>query len=119
MMNPIDEMHKLSNMSYDELCRIATNKLGFYPNGRKYSKVEVITYIVAQMAIRDYFGDNLATANEREHERKCYVLDGEDGTYHVMLTKEQIDFMYWCADKEINFYDINIDEMHDIEWEKP
>jgi len=120
MMNPIDEMHKLSNMSYDELCRVATNKLGFCPNGRKYSKVEVITYIVAQMAIRDYFGDNLATANEHEHERRRFVLEERDDTiHHVMLTKEQIDFMRWCEDKGINFYDIAIDEMYNIEWEKP
>ena len=120
MMNPIDEMHKLSNMSYDELIRLATNNLGFCPNGRKYSKVEVITYIVAQMAIRDYFGDNLATANEHEHERKCYVLEEMDGSIHnLMLTKEQIDFMYWCRDKGVNFSGIGIDGWFNIEWEKP
>lgn len=113
-------MHKLSNMSYDELCRIATNNLGFCPNGRKYSKVEVITYIVAQMAIRDFFGDNLATTNEREHERKYYILEEMDDSIHnVMLTKEQIDFMYWCQDKGINFSGITIDAWHNIEWEKP
>lgn len=120
MMNPIDEMHKLYKMSYDELCRIATNKLGFCPNGRKYSKVEVITYIVAQMAIRDYFGNNLATANEHGHERKCYVLEEMDGSIHnLMLTKEQIDFMYWCRDKGVNFSGIDIDGWFNIEWEKP
>lgn len=123
MLNPIDEMRKLSLKSYDELLRIATNNCGFCPNGKKYSKIEVITYIVSNAAIRSYFGDRLNNLTEAaadcEHERKRYVLYDENATHHVMLTKEQVDFMYWCADKEINFYNLAIEEPFEIEWEKP
>lgn len=117
MLNPIDEMRKLSHKSYDELFRLAIDNFGFCPNGRQqYSKIEVITYIVACAAILDNLGKNAPTTNERRR----FVLEERDDTiHHVMLTKEQIDFMRWCEDKGINFYDIAIDEMYDIEWEKP
>ena len=122
MLNPIEEMRKLSLKSYDELLRIATSNCGFCPNGKQYSKVELITYIVSNAAIRSYFSDHLniaAAAANSEHERKRYVLYDENATHHVMLTKEQADFMYWCADKEVNFYNVAIEESLEIEWEEP
>ena len=124
MLNPIDEMRKLSLKSYDELIRIATSNYGFSPNGNRYSKVELITYIVSHAAIHAaYFGDHLenftmATVN-REHERKAYVLEDDMNTYHVMITPEQASFMDWCADKGVNFRCIDIEEPLEIEWEKP
>lgn len=122
MLNPIDEMRKLSLKSYDELLRIATSNCGFCPNGNRYSKVELITYIVSNAAIRAYFSDHLnlaAAAVDREHERKAYVLEDDINTYHVMITPEQASFMYWCADNEVDFRGIDIREPLAIEWEKP
>lgn len=122
MLNPIDEMHKLSLKSYDELIRIATSSCDFSPDGNHYSKVELITYIVSQAAIRAYFGDHLnlvEAAVDRARERKAYVLEDGDQTYHVRLTPEQANFMNWCADKEINFRYIDIEKPLEIEWEEP
>lgn len=116
MLNPIDEMHELSRKSYDELFHLAIDNFGFCPNGRQqYSKIEVITYIIAHTAVLDFLGKNMTTTNER----KPYVLEDDNHTYHVKLTPDQADFMEWCANKEVNFRCIDIEEPLDIEWEEP
>lgn len=124
MLNPIDEMRKLSLKSYDELIRMATNNCGFNPNGNKYSKVELITYIVSNAAIRAYFGDHLnlatATTNNSASPRTRYCFREIDGTEHyVMLTPEQERFMRWNHDNAIDYDNIDIDVIEDIDWETP
>lgn len=125
MLNPIEEMRKLSLKSYDELLRMATSVCGFCPNGKRYSKVELITYIVSNAAIRSYFGDRLnnamtATTDNSAPNRTRYRFREMDGTEHyVMLTPEQERFMQWNADNAIDYDTINIDFIEDIDWEKP
>ena len=125
MLNPIEEMRKLSLKSYDELLRIATGNCGFCPNGKRYSKVELITYIVSNAAIRSYFGDRLnnamtATTDNSAPNRTRYRFREMDGTEHyVMLTPEQERFMRWNHDNAIDYDTMNIDVIEDIDWEEP
>ena len=55
MLNPINEMRRLSSRSYEDLLRVATANYGFCPNGARVSKIELITYIVTAAAIRDQY----------------------------------------------------------------
>lgn len=124
MLNPIEEMRKLSLKSYDELLRIATSNCGFCPNGNRYSKVELITYIVSHAAIRAYFGDHLSftttTTNNSAPDRTRYRFREFDGTEHyVMLTPEQERFMRWNHDNAIDYDRLDIDVIEDIDWEEP
>lgn len=119
MLNPINEMHRLSSHSYEDLFRIATSNYGFCPDGKRYSKVEIITYIVAITAIRDRFADMIAHPQEKS-DRTRYRLREMDGTEHyVMLTPEQERFMRWNHDNAIDYDNIDIDVIEDIEWETP
>lgn len=120
MLNPINEMRRLSSHSYEELLRVATSNYGFCPNGKRYSKVEIITYIVTITAIRDRFADMIAHPQEEKDDRTRYRFCEEDGTEHyVMLTPEQERFMRWNHDNAINYDSIEIDVIQNIEWESP
>ena len=120
MLNPINEMRRLSSNSYEELLRVAIGNYGFCPNGKQYSKVEIITYIVAITAIRDRFADKIAHPQEEENNRTRYCLREIDGTEHyVMLTPEQERFMRWNHDNAIDYDNTDIDVIEDIKWETP
>lgn len=116
MLNPIDEMRRLSSRSYEDLLRVATTNYGFCPSGKRVSKVEIITYIVAVTAVRDQFADMIAHPNDRTRYRFREI----DGTEHyVMLTPEQERFMRWNHDNAIDYDNINIDIIEEINWETP
>ena len=119
MLNPINEMRRLSSRSYDDLLRVATTNYGF-PSGAQVSKVELITYIVTVTAIRDQFADIIAHPEETTINRTRYRFREMDGTEHyVMLTSEQERFMRWNHDNAINYDNIEIDVIQNIEWETP
>ena len=119
MLNPINEMRRLSSRSYDDLLRVATADYGFCPNAR-VSKVELITYIVTVTAIRDQFADMIAHPEKATTDRTRYRFREFDGTEHyVMLTPEQERFMRWNDNNAINYDNIDIDIIEDIEWETP
>lgn len=120
MLNPIDEMRRLSSKRYEDLIRLAVSNFGFCPNGHNYSKVEIITYIVTVTAIRDQFADMIAHPKETTANRTRYRFRELDGTEHyVMLTHEQERFMRWNHDNAIDYDNIDIDVIEDIEWETP
>ena len=120
MLNPINEMRRLSSRSYDDLLRVATTNYGFCPNGaRGVSKVELITYIVTVTAIRDQFADMIAHPQEEKSDRTRFIIDNDGDTHHVMLTKEQIDFMDWCFNKNIDFSCAGAEKIKDVDWETP
>ena len=120
MLNPINEMRRLSSHSYEELLRIATTNYGFCPNGARVSKVELITYIVTVTAIRDQFAEIIANPKEATTNRTRYRFREMDGTEHyVMLTPEQERFMRWNHDNAIDYDNIDIDVIEDIIWETP
>jgi hypothetical protein len=57
---------------------------------------------------------------ETEPARTRYRLRECDGTEHyVMLTPEQEHFMRWSHDHYVNYDDMDIDVIEDIEWETP
>lgn len=120
MLNPINEMRRLSSRSYEELLRVATANYGFCPNGARVSKVELITYIVTVTAIRDQFADMIAHPKEEKTNRTRYRFRELDGTEHyVMLTPEQERFMRWNHDNAIDYDNIDIDVIEDVDWETP
>lgn len=119
MLNPINEMRRLSSRSYDDLLRVATADCGFCPNAH-VSKVELITYIVTVTAIRDQFADMIAHPEKATTGRTRYRFREIDGTEHyVMLTPEQERFMQWNNDNAINYDNIDIDVIEDLDWETP
>jgi len=57
---------------------------------------------------------------ETKPERTRYRLRECDGTEHyVMLTPEQERFMRWSHDNYVNYCDMDIDVIEDINWETP
>ena len=119
MLNPIVEMRRLHCKSYHELMQIAITNYGFCPDGKNVSKVELITYIIALAVMSGEMDPMASQENKNDNKRTRFIFDNDGATYHVMLTKEQVDFMDWCLDHEINFYNIDIREALDIDWEKP
>lgn len=121
MLNPIDEMRRLSNKSYEELMRLAITNFGFCPNSKNCSKVEIITYIVAFSVLRDRFADEIAHPEKhKEEERTRVALYTEDNeTYHLMLTREQMNFMDWCFENRIDFSGAGAQLVEEVEWEMP
>ena len=120
MLNPINEMRRLSSLPYEDLLHVAITNYGFCPNAKGVSKVEIITYIVAMTAIRDQFTDMTAHPKEATTNRTRYRFREMDGTEHyVMLTPEQERFMRWNHDNAIDYDNIDIDVIKDIEWETP
>lgn len=120
MLNPINEMRRLSSASYDDLLRIATAMYDFCPNGARFSKIEIITYIVAMAAIRDQSASRFLSEQIDKCNRTRYRFREMDDTEHyVELTPEQERFMRWNQKNAINYDNINIDVIEDIKWEKP
>lgn len=119
MMNPIVEMRRLHCKPYHELMQIAIDKYGFCPNGKSVSKVELITYIIAFAAMRGDIDPIAFQESKDNNKRTRFILDSDGDTYHVMLTKEQADFMDWCFKNCIDFSRANAEEIKDVNWEMP
>ena len=119
MLNPIIEMRRLHCKSYHELMQIAITKYGFCPDGKQWSKVELITYIIAFAAVRGDVGPLTSQENKNDNNRTRFILDNDGDTYHVMLTKEQVDFMDWCFKKNIDFSCAGAEKIKDVNWEMP
>lgn len=121
MLNPINEMRNLKCKSYDELMQIAITKYGFCPNSKNISKIELITYIITLATMRGDIDTDTVTPkeNKNENQRTRFILNSDDNTYHIMLTKEQADFMDWCFEKGINFRGTIAEEIKDVTWEMP
>lgn len=118
MMNPIKEMRRLSNSSFEELKRFAAVTCGLLPD-TDCSKVELITYIVVHECMRDHMAET-NTRPEKNSNRTRYRFRGMDETEHyVMLTPEQERFMRWNHDNGIDYDNIDIDIIEDIDWEAP
>ena len=109
-INVIEAMHNLSKSKYEELYILAS-KEGVKVPTPTCSKVELITLIIANRACKE---DN--PINERTH----YRFREYDGTEHyVMLTPEQERFMRWNYDNAIDYDNMDIDVIEDIDWETP
>lgn len=119
MMNPIIEMRRLHCKPYHELMQIAIDKYGFCPNGKSISKVELITYIIAFAAMRGDIEPIAPQENKNDNKRTRFILDSDGDTYHIMLTKEQTDFMDWCFKNCIDFSCAGAEEIKDVNWEMP
>ena len=121
MLNPINEMRRLSSRSYEDLLRVATANYGFCPNGARVSKIELITYIVTAAAIRDQFADMMiAHPQEKKDNRTPYRITGSDNSEHYLqLTDEQERFLKWNVDHCINYDRSEVEILDDIDWETP
>lgn len=109
MFDVIKMMHSLSNRSFEELLVISISEGA--QSCSKPSKVELITAIIA---------NRVAKANSLVPERTRYHFREMDGTEHyVMLTPEQERFMRWNYDNAVDYDNINIDIIEDINWETP
>lgn len=109
MFDAIKMMHTLSNLPFEELLTLSISEGA--QSCSKPSKIEIITAIIANRA---------AMGNDSTPERTRYCLCEEDGTKHyVMLTPEQKRFMQWNYNNAINYDNIDIDIIKDIEWETP
>lgn len=117
MLNPIDEMRRLSSKPYEDLLRLAVSNLGFCPNGRNYSKVEIITYIVTITALRDRFAD--MTAKPQDDLIKYRITERDQTEHYLMLTSEQERFIKWNIDNRIDYDTADVDILDDIDWETP
>lgn len=116
MLNPIEEMRRLSSKRYEDLIRLAV-QLGFCPNGHSYSKVEIITYIVTITALRDRFAD--MTAKPQNDLTKYRITERDNTEYYLMLTPEQERFIKWNIDHCIDYNTADVDILEDIDWETP
>lgn len=120
MLNPINEMRRLSSRSYDELLHDAITNYGFCPNGMRFSKVELITYIVAVAAIRDKFANRITHPEETTTNYTRYHIAETDGSeYYLRLTDEQTRFIEWNITHSIDYSRNDVDILEDIEWETP
>ena len=109
-INVIEMMHTLSNRKYEELYILAS-KEGIKVPTPSCSKVELITLIIANRACKE---DNPINERTRYRFREC------DGTEHyVMLTPEQERFMRWNYDNYVDYDNMDIDVIEDIDWETP
>ena len=107
--NAIEMMHSLSNRCFSDLEAIGASE-GVHVCD-KYSKVELICAIIANRA---------AMTNSFVPDRTRYRFREIDGTEHyVMLTPEQERFMRWNSDNAIDYDNIDIDVIGDIDWETP
>ena len=120
MLNPIDEMRRLSSLPYEHLLRAAITKYDFCPNGERFSKVEIIAYIVAITAVRNQSADMIAHQEEATTGRTRYRITETDGSEHyLLLTDEQARLMKWNVDHCIDYGIDDVDILEDIEWETP
>ena len=119
-INPVIEtMHSLSNYSYEDLKAIAAIDEGITIS-ECVSKVELITLILTARASREARDSVYKMVRENSNDRTRYRFREMDGTEHyVMLTPEQERFMRWNHDNAIDYDNIDIDVIEDIEWEIP
>ena len=109
MFDVIKMMHSLSHLPFEELLALSASEGA--QSCSKPSKIEIITAIIANRA---------AMANSFVPDRTRYCFREIDGTEHyVMLTPEQERFMRWNHDNAIDYDNIDIDVIKDIEWETP
>ena len=109
MFDVVEMMHSLSNKSFEEL--LALSILEGAQSCSKPSKIELITTIIA---------NRVEKANSFVPDRFGYRFREKDGTEHyVMLTPDQERFMRWNEDHAINYNNIDIDIIDEIEWETP
>ena len=108
--NVIEMMHTMSNRKYEELYILAS-KEGVKIPTPTCSKVELITLIIANRVYKE---------NNPVNERTRYRLREYDGSEHyIMLTPEQERFMRWNHDNCVNYDNMDIDVIENIEWETP
>ena len=120
MLNPIDEMRRLSSRPYEHLLHAAIANYGFCPNGKRFSKVEIITYIVAITAVRNQVADMIAHPQEEKSNRTRYRITETDGSEHyLLLTDEQERFIKWNINHCIDYGRDEVDILDDIDWETP
>lgn len=120
MLNPINEMRRLSSLPYEHLLHTAIANCGFCPNGERFSKVEIITYIVAITAIRDRFADMIAHPQEEKSNRTPYrITEGDGSEHYLQLTDEQERFLKWNVDHGIDYDRDEVEILDDIDWETP
>lgn len=120
MLNPIDEMRRLSSLPYEHLLRAAIANYGFCPNGKQFSKVEIITYIVAITAVRSQYADMIAHSQEEKSGRTRYRITETDGSEHyLLLTDEQERFIKWNIAHCIDYGRDDVDILEKIDWETP
>jgi len=117
MLNPIDEMRRLSSLSYEHLLRAAIANYGFCPDGKRFSKVEIITYIVAITTVRSQFADMIA--KPKDGLTKYRITERDDSEHYLMLTPEQERFIKWNMDHCIDYNTADVDILEDIDWETP
>lgn len=117
--NPVVKMMRsLSNRSFEDLKMTAENECISIPE--QVSKVELITIIISARAGREGRDSAYKMAREKNNDRTRYRFREVDGTEHyVMLTPEQERFMQWNNDNAINYDNIDIDVIEDIDWETP
>ena len=109
MFDVVKMMHSLSHQSFEEL--LALSILEGAQSCSKPSKIELITAIIA---------NRVEKANSFVPDRMRYCFREIDGTEHyVMLTPEQERFMQWSHDNAINYNNIDIDMIEEIDWETP
>ena len=109
MFDAIRMMHTLSNLPFEELLTLSIAEGA--QSCSKPSKIELITAIIANRA---------ALTNNFTPDRTRYRFREMDGTEHyVMLTPEQVRFMRWNHDNAIDYDNIDIDVIKDIDWETP
>ena len=117
--NPVIKMMRsLSNRSFEDLKMTAENECISIPE--QVSKVELITIIISARAGREGRDSVYKMVRENNNDRTRYRFREIDGTEHyVMLTPEQERFMRWNHDNAIDYDNIDIDVIEDIDWETP
>lgn len=109
MFDAIKMMRALPNLPFEELLALSASEGA--QSCSKPSKIEIIIAIIANRA---------AMGNSFVPDRTRYRFREMDGTEHyVMLTPEQERFMRWNSDNAIDYDNINIDVIGDIDWETP
>ena len=91
--------------------------------GNIFSADDLVGKIIAYDAYYEGRNDALNGRSpkiETKPEPTRYRLRECDGTEHyVMLTPEQERFMQWSHDNYVNYCDMDIDVIEDINWETP
>lgn len=118
--NPISDMRSLSNRPFAELKQLAINTYGLPPE-TKCSKVELITYIIAQETFYKRIDHPTAGTTEKRSRYRliCNGWDSIDAEYYLMLTPDQVRLLDWCLIHNIVFSNVTIEEIHEVNWETP
>ena len=111
-------MHSFSHYPFEDIKMIAEDESVTVPD--HVSKVELIALILIARAEREARGSVYKMVRENNNDRTRYRFREMDGTEHyVMLTPEQERFMRWNHDNAIDYDNIDIDVIEDIDWETP